>query len=202
MKKLLSMALALCLVLALTACGGSGDPDSTPSPTNYDGATPSDLMPATSPTPTPEPESITTLEINGIHLIKDGQITGTGFKGFTYEDGTLTIDSVELESESADTPIILVEGGAIEIIVKGESSLSISGGASVISAGDSDVTFSGDGSLALSAADAPAIDTSGDVVFGCALAASGSDACTSENVSAASGWTLTDDGATLTVAAA
>lgn len=202
MKKLLSSALALCMVFALSACGGGGDdPDSTPT-ADYDGSTPSDLLTTAEPTPTPVPEAITTLNIDGIHIISDGQITGVGYRGFTYEDGTLTIDSVTLERSDEDIPLIEFEGDALEIIVTGECSLTATGGASIISGGGEDITFSGDGTLTLSATDATAIDTTGSVTIGCALSAAGSDACASEDVTAADGWTLSDNGDTLTVTAA
>lgn len=107
MKKILALVLALCMVFVLAACGSNDGND-----TVNDGSTPSDLMPVVSPTPTPVPEDITSLTIGGLHIIRDGQITGLGYRGCTYEDGTLTIDSVALTNDKADEPTISFEGGA------------------------------------------------------------------------------------------
>lgn len=197
MKKFLAAVLALCMVFALSACGGDDEE------TVNDGSTPSDLMPVVSPTPTPDPEDITELVIGGLHIIRDGQITGLGYRGCTYEDGTLTIDSVTLANDKADEPAIVVSGGDIEIIVTGECSISSTAGASVISGDDSNITFSGDGTLTMSAVDAAAIDSTGSVTVKCALNVTGAPACSSENVSAGEGYAITaNDGTTLTVAAA
>lgn len=198
MKKILALVLALCMVFVLAACGSNDGND-----TVNDGSTPSDLMPVVSPTPTPVPEDITSLTIGGLHIIRDGQITGLGYRGCTYEDGTLTIDSVALTNDKADGPIISFEGGDLEIIVVGDCSMTSTGGASIISGGDSNLTISGDGTLTMSATGAAAIDLSGSLSVECALSATGEPACSSENVSAGDGYTVAaNDGTTLTVSAA
>lgn len=197
MKKILALVLALCMALVFAACGRD-DGDAV-----NDGSTPSDLMPVTSPTPTPEPEAINSLVIGGLNIIRDGQITGLGYRGCTYEDGTLTIDSVELTNDDAEEPIISFDGADLEIIVVGDCTLSCTGGASVISGGANNLTFSGDGSLTMSAAGAAAIDVSGDVAAECAMNVTGEPACSSANVSALEGYTVAvNDGTTLTVSAA
>ena len=84
MKKYLCMLLAFALVLGLAGCG-NGDPETSglpdasvensDGPAYEDGATPSDLLPATpEPTPTPDPEPIETLKVCGISIVKNGQL--------------------------------------------------------------------------------------------------------------------------------
>lgn len=204
MKKFLCAALALCLVFALAACGGTDDvqtsPDDTGVHANHDGVTPTDLE-TTAPTPTPVPESISSLNVNGVDLIKNGQITGVGYQGFEYADGKLTIKDLQFESPYNDT-VISFGGGDLEIVVEGDCSITTQSGVSaIVCSDDSALTFSGSGSLTISCPDAAAIDMSGSVTAGCALNVSGSDACTG-TVTAASGFAVTDSGASMTVAAA
>lgn len=204
MKKFLCAALALCLVFALAACGGTDDVQSSPDNSgvhaNIDGVTPHDLE-TTEPTPTPVPENISSLNVNGVDLIKDGQITGVGYQGFDYADGKLTIKDLQFDSTYTDT-VISFGGGDLEIVVEGDCSITTQSGVSaIVCSDDSALTFSGTGSLTISCPDAVAIDMSGSVNAGCALNVSGSDACTG-TVTAASGFSANDAGATLTVAAA
>ena len=198
MKKALTIALALCMVLALAACGG-GVADATPTP-NYDGSTPTDLLgPSPSPTPVHDPEPVDELIINGVHLVRGGELTGVGYSGFDYADGVLTVSDVTVQGTGG---VITVSGGDLEIVVSGEVTLA-GEGASAIRGDDSDITITGDGTLNVSATDAAAIDLSGSLSVGCALTAVGDPACSSESVSALEGFAITvNDGANLTVAAA
>ena len=187
------MALALCMVFALAACG-SGDAGTSPTP-NYEGSTPTDLLgPAVSPTPTPDPEPIESLVVNGIDIIRGGQLTGVGYSGFDYADGTLTIEDVTLQGSDAEDALISFSGGDLEIVITGTVTLAADGGAPVIS---------GEGTLNATAAETAAIDVSGDVTVGCAVTVTGAPPCSAENVAAAEGYSITaNDGTTLTVAAA
>ena len=198
MKKFLAIVLALCMTFALAACGGDNNEVN-------DGSTPTDLNATPVPaTPTPDPEPISELSINGANLIKGGQLTGFGYRGFTYADGTLTIDSVTVESSSSSAPLISFSGGDLEIVVVGDCSLTASEGRLVISGGEGDnLTITGDGTLTISATGAAAIDVSGEVNVSCALTVTGEPACTSDSAAAGDGYTLTvsEDSATLTVAA-
>lgn len=203
MKKLFAMALALCMVFALAACG-SGDAGTSPTP-NYEGSTPTDLLgPAVSPTPTPDPEPIESLVVNGIDIIRGGQLTGVGYSGFDYADGTLTIEDVTLQGSDAEDALISFSGGDLEIVITGTVTLAADGGAPVISGGEGDaLTISGEGTLNATAAETAAIDVSGDVTVGCAVTVTGAPPCAAENVAAAEGYSITaNDGTTLTVAAA
>ena len=199
MKKLLIALVALCLSLPLAACG-SGDPETSPTP-NYDGSTPSDLLgPTPEPTPTPDPQPVTLLTVNGVNLVRDGQLTGLGYAGFSYADGVLTIDSVTVNCESASHPLLVVEGGALEIVVAGECALNSTGGTAAISS-DGDLSFSGEGSLTVSASEAAGIDCAGSVTASCALNVSGAPAI-SAAITAGAGYAVTEGEGTVTVAAA
>ena len=158
MKKLLCMALALCLVFALAACGDDPSPSTSGGDSDVitDGSTPTDLTTVTSPTPTPDPEPINTLTVYGINIIINGQVTGVGISGVSYEDGKLTITDVTYQNDSADAPFIYFEGGDLEIVVSGEVTLASDTGAAVIgNGGDEALTISGDGTLNLSATGGP-----------------------------------------------
>ncbi len=199
MKKFLTIALALCMVFAFAACG-SGDDE-----TRTDGTTPTDLnAPAVSPTPTPDPEPLDSLEINGVAIIRNGQLTNVGYRGFTYADGKLTMDSVEIENLDSSKPVISFSGGDLELVVTGECSLTATEGVIVISGGEGDaLTISGDGSLTVSAEDAAAFDLDGELTVSCSLNVTGMPACSAETVTAADGFAVTEnDEATLTVSAA
>lgn len=200
MKKTLCIILALAMAFALAACG-EAETEASPTPTYYDGSTPSDLLgPSPKPTPTPDPQPVTTLTVNGINLVRDGQKSIIGVNGFDYDDGVLTITDVTLQGGSADEALIHFDGGALEIVVKGEVTLAASGGASVISADEGHaLTISGDGQLTVSASGAPALDIPGGVTAGCALNCTGEPACTGEAAAAAGFAVTVNDGATLTV---
>ena len=211
-KKAFCTALALCMVFVLAACGGpASDPDASASPGTVDttpfpdGSTPTDLLPSTVPTPTPEPEEITTLRVNGITFIRDGQITGLGLVGMLYEDGKLTITDVTYQNGRSDSPLVYFEGGDLEIVVEGESTLASDNGMAVFGCpGDESVNISGSGTLHLSAAGGAAFDIGGDLTVGCALDAVGEGVLAVDGaVSAAEGFAITaQDDANFTVAPA
>ena len=196
MKKTFCAALALTLVFALAACGQGSE--------NPGGVTPSDLMGTEPPaTPTPDPEPLDSLSICGIPVIRGGQLSGLGYEGMDYADGTLTINALELEREDQAAPIISFGGGDLEIIVVGECSIVTSGTDGIVAEDGSALSFSGEGSLSISTEGAAAIDVSGAVTVGCALSVSGETVCTSENVTAAEGFAVTaNDESSLTVSAA
>ena len=203
MKKLFCMALALCMIFALAACGQNADPDASPTPTNYEGVTPSDLLTTPHPTRTPEQQPLENLSVGGVDLVSDGVRGNLGYEGFEYADGVLTITDVTVQTETGSFPVIAFDGGDLEIVISGEVTLAAENGASAISGGDNNLTISGDGTLKVTASgEAAAIDVTGGVSISCSVTASGSDACTSGNITAGEGFSLTDNGAELSVAAA
>ena len=195
MKKFLCAVLALCMVLALAACGSDGGDDNVqPSGTDVypNGVTPTDLDTST-PEPTPEPEDLNTLTIKGIiDMIKNGQITGMGYEGFSYEDGKLVLTDVHLSDDSASGPIVSFDGGDLEIVISGDCSITTVAGVPVIAGGEGcSLTISGDGTLTLSADAAAAIDVSGNVTVNCGLNATGAPATSSAGVTAGDGFSIT-----------
>ncbi len=211
MKKYLGIVLALMLVLGLAGCS-NGDPSASDLPdpdventggTAYeDGATPSDLLPATpEPTPTPDPEDLDTLNVCGIPIIKNGQLTSLAYKGVKYENGQLLLDSAQLATAANSSALIEFAGGDLEVVVSGECVFTATEASAVV--GDGSISFTGEGSLSVTAADAAAISVDGTLTVGCALNVSGAPAVESSEIVAAEGFAIgTNDEATLTVAAA
>lgn len=211
MKKYLCMLLAFALVLGLAGCG-NGDPETSElpdasvensdGPAYEDGATPSDLLPATpEPTPTPDPEPIETLKVCGISIVKNGQLTNLAYKGVKYENGVLLLDSAELESGPSANALIEYTGGDLEINVSGECKFSATEAEGIKGSGD--LSLTGDGSLSIVAADVAGISVEGTLTVGCALNVTGAPAAESSETLAAEGFAISvNDETTLTVAAA
>lgn len=164
-RKLLCAALALTMLLALAACGNKAGDGSSPTDVKPSATSPTDVdVPAT---PTPEPQSVSTLTLCGIPVVMNGQPTGVGYKGVTYADGVLTLtEGVSMESASAQYPCIQFTG-KLEIVVKGDCTLSSAGGAPAILGGEegetakSDLTISGAGKLTVTSTDASGLSVSG-----------------------------------------
>lgn len=213
MKKYLSILLALALVLCLAACG-NGDPTSSDQPDDgaqdsgtpayEDGVTPTDLTaPSTSPTQTPEPEleSLETLKVCGISIIKDSQLTGLAYKGVKFEDGMLILDAAELNSDTGSSPLIEFAGGDLEISVNGDCSLACQTAIGI--KGDGNLSITGEGSLSISSSTAQGISVTGSLNVACTLNVSGSPAAECSEVTAGEGFTVTaNEEASLTVAPA
>ena len=204
MKKTLCILLALALVLGLAACGG-GEPAASELPDPEfslppEDATPSDLTPEASPMPTPTPESIDTLKVCGISVIKNGQLTNLAYKGVKYENGVLTLDAAVLDSGTTSDILIEFYGGDLVIGVTGECVFTSSGVPAV--KGDGSVTIQGEGSLSITSTESAAISVEGGVTVSCALNVTGAPAVESTGVTAGEGFSLSENSETSLVATA
>lgn len=206
MKKYLCILLAFALVLTLAACGedpsgDNTDPDVETSGDVSDGATPTDLdAPTAEPTPTPDPETITTLKVCGISVIKNGQLTNLAYKGVKYENGVLLLDTAVLDSGTTSDILIEFYGGDLVIEVTGECVFTASGVPAI--KGDGSVTLQGDGSLSISTAESAGISVEGGVTVSCALTVTGAPAVESTGVTAGDGFAISENSETSLVVAA
>lgn len=206
MKKYLCILLAFALVLTLAACGedpsgDNTDPDVETSGDVSDGATPTDLdAPTAEPTPTPDPETITTLKVCGISVIKNGQLTNLAYKGVKYENGVLLLDTAVLDSGTTSDILIEFYGGDLVIEVTGECVFTSSGVPAI--KGDGSVTLQGDGSLSISTAESAGISVEGGVTVSCALTVTGAPAVESTGVTAGDGFAISENSETSLVVAA
>ena len=199
MKKFLCATLCLCLLCGVSACG-SDDPDASANPEiELPDVVVSDTdLTVASPTPTPEPETIDTLTVCGINLVRDGQATGLGFGGAVYADGVLTLTDAELSSSLAGQPVISFSGGDLEIVLEGVNTLESSGGAAAISCSDEGVnlTLSGSGSMTATASEAAAISVSGTLTVSATVDVTGAPAADCGEVVASDGAQISENSET------
>lgn len=182
MKKLLSLSLALCLLVCLAACGSEPavDTPATDKPpviTPGLSTTPTDLNPPSkAPTPLPEDQPVSELAVNGIALVRNGQLTGIGYKGTTYEEGVLTLsDGFSLKADGVDSGISFT--GPLTIVVEGAVVISSEQQPAIVGEGDDSALVIKGGSLTVSSKEGAAIALSGSLtVDACALLAEGSPA--------------------------
>ncbi len=149
MKRAISLIIMAAFILVLAACTSEeAGPEVANSPTD---------MSTPRPTEQGEKQPVSELSICGIPVVEGEYATGLGYAGARYENGVLTLDSVEMKADAGDLACVEYVGD-LEIVLVGESSMTVSNDASaVISAktdeGDkrSSLTISGDGSLKLNA---------------------------------------------------
>lgn len=173
-KKTISLLLAvLVLVLALSACGKTKTPASGSDVTEPVATAPASASDVQQPTSTLTPDGhLNFLSICGIAIVRDGGVTGLGFKGADYKDGVLTLTDVDIVCDMGEN-IAINFSGDLEIVLVGENSVTATNGMSAIVGGAEEpnyaasLKFSGDGSLSVNAEgeNAAALACTGTVGF-------------------------------------
>lgn len=154
MKKILAILLAMTMLFSLAACSSSSSEDEGEVSTS-----PTDITPVETETPVYDPEPVESITICGIPVVVDYKSTGISYKGITYSDGVLTIDSVSMVSDISNYACIEYSGD-LTIVLVGESTMTISNQADAAILGNtvevegetvtSSLTIMGDGSLDVS----------------------------------------------------
>ena len=166
MKKFISVAVAVLMLTAFSACG-DGDTKTGASPTDV---SPGDIE-ILDPTPTPEPQPVGELSICGIPIVSDGQPTGIGYRGAVYEDGVLTLENLDILADHGAVSAVSFTGD-LEIVVKGETTITAENGCAAIKGevsddGESNLVISGDGTLTVSASETFGISCTGTINVTC-----------------------------------